>query len=179
MKKLLLAVATLVLYSATAVAQEKGETQFSLGGSLFESEKLKASGADAVTTISPSVGVRYLITDKVGIDGDLTFISITDQDAAIFIGAGGRYYYYSQEKMRLNGGINARIGLGDGAKRLDDKGDEQSPIDLTITLAELEYWPMEGGAITAAGFFGLNGLNLGDFGSTAFGVNLGIKIRIK
>lgn len=189
MKKLtmILSLVALFAFTANAFAQTKGETQFGLNGYLFASEKGNGSGAKAMTAITPAATVRYMFMDKIGIDGGLEIVKYGGDPAkaagidklALNLLVGGRYYYYAKDKMRVNGGLDLGIGLGDGAKRFDDKGKEQSPMDLTITLAELEYWPMEGGAVTGDLFYAMNGLNLGDAGTTAFGIGLGIKIRIK
>ncbi len=187
MKKLLMAVAVVMMSAPFAFAQEKGQVQFGLGGSLFTSSKLKASGSKSLSEISPAVNIRYFMADNIGIDGGLQIVKFGGDPAkaagidklALNLMVGGRYYYYHQDKMSLNGGVDLGIGLGDGAKQFDDKGKEKSPIDLKITAAEFEYWPMEGGAISADLFYALNGLNLGDNGISQFGIGLGIKIRIK
>lgn len=186
MKKLTMILSLVVLFAftASAYAQTKGETQFGLGGSLFTSEKAKASGSKSATEITPAATVRYMFMDKIGIDGALGIkkgnkYSTIGKDLGLNLGLGGRYYYYAKDKMRVNGGLDLGFGLGKGAKRADDKGKMVAPMDLKITAAELEYWPMEGGAVTGDLFYAMNGLNLGDAGTTGFGIGLGIKIRIK
>lgn len=187
MKKLTMFVVALFAITASTFAQEKGQMQFGLGGYLFSSEKAKASGSKAMSEISPGAEVRYFVADKIGIDGGLQIVKYGGDPAkaagidklAMYLMVGGRYYYWQQDKMRLNGGLDFMIGLGDGAKAFDDKGKEQSPMDLKITAAEFEYWPMDGGALFADLFYAMNGLNLGDFGTSQFGVGLGIKIRLQ
>lgn len=190
MKKLTMILSLVVLFAftASAYAQTKGETQFGLGGNLFVSEKGKASGAKSGSEISPVVSVRYLVADKIGVDAGLGITKLGGEPwkslgmdkMGIDLMLGGRYYYYSKDKMRVNGGLDLMIAMGKLNEAFDDKGKKVStPMSLKITAAELEYWPMEGGAITGDLFYSMNGLNLGDNGSNAFGIGLGVKIRIK
>lgn len=189
MKKLamLLSLIAMVALTTNVFAQEKGQIQFGLGGYLFASEKAKASGAKAISAITPAATVRYFVADKIGIDGGLS-ITKYGGDPAKALGIdklgltlllGGRYYYWGQDKMKLNGGLDFEMFMGDFYKTMDDKGKEKSPMSLYITPAEFEYWPMEGGAVTTSLFYHMNGLNLGDNGTNAFGLELGIKIRLK
>lgn len=185
MKKITMLSLAMLLVAATAFAQEKGETQFGLSGNLFTSYKGKASGSKSVSEITPSANFRYLMTNKIGLDGGLgikkgnKYNTKIGKDLGINLMVGGRYYYYSKDKMRIDGGLNLTMGLGKGAKELNDKGKLTAPMSLKITAAELEYWPMEGGAITGDLFYDMHGLNLGDGGSNGFGVGLGVKIRLK
>jgi len=184
MKKMTMIAALMLLMVASAFAQTKGETQFGLGGYLFRSDKGKASGSKSATIITPSANIRYIIADKIGIDGMLEIrkgnkYSSIGKDLGMQLGVGGRYYYYAKDKMRIDGGLDLTMGLGKGAKELNDKGKETAPLSLTITGAELEWWPMEGGALTGNLFYEMHGLNLGDGGSNGFGIGMGIKIRIK
>ena len=187
MKKLTIFVVALFAFTASTFAQEKGQMHLGIGGNLFASSKGKASGSKSASEISPAVDVRYFFMDNIGLNGGLA-IEKQGGDAAkaagtdklgIHIMVGGRYYWMAKDKMRFNSGLDIMMGLGDGAKALDDKGKEQSPMDLGITLAELEYWPMDGGALYGDLFYNMEGLNLGDAGANAFGIGLGIKVRFK
>lgn len=180
MKKAVMLAAMLVM-ACGVFAQSKGETQVGIGGNLYASDKGKASGSKASTVINPSANVRYLMADKIGINVGLG-IEKRNQGGklGIDLGLGGRYYYYAKDKMRVNGGLDLAIGLGKGRETFDDKGKKVSmPMSLNITLAELEYWQMEGGALTGNVYYAMNGLNRGDAGSNGFGLGLGIKIRWK
>ncbi|MBL7993848.1 outer membrane beta-barrel protein [bacterium] len=190
MKKLTMILSLVVLFAftASAYAQTKGETQFGLNGPLFENSKPKFSGAKSGTVMSPQANVRYLVTDKIGVNVGLAILKYSGEPFKTFgidkmginLGLGGRYYYYAKDKMRINGGLDLDLGFGKLNESFDDKGKKVStPMSLKITAAELEYWPMEGGAITGDLFYAMDGLNLGDNGSTGFGIGLGVKIRIK
>lgn len=185
MKKLTMILSLVVLFAftASAYAQTKGETQFGLGGSLYESVKGKASGSKSQSLIAPNASVRYLVMDKIGVNGSLGITKFGGSGApsgtALDLGLGGRYYYYAKDKMRVNGGLDLMFFLGKLNETLDDKNKKANPYSLSITAAEVEYWPMEGGAVYGDLHYNLNGLNLGDNGSTGFGIGLGVKIRIK
>lgn len=190
MKKLTMILSLVMLFAFTAntFAQTKGEVQFGLGGNLFVSEKQKFSGAKSGSEISPMVNVRYMFMDKIGFDGGLGIVKLGGEpwkslgvdEMGWDLMLGGRYYYYAKDKMRVNGGLDLMVHGGKLNEGVDDKNKKVStPMDLKLTLAELEYWPMEGGAVTGDLFYAMNGLNLGDNGSTAFGIGLGVKIRIK
>ncbi len=187
MKKLTMFVVALFAITASTFAQEKGQMHLGIGGNLFASSKGKASGSKSESEISPGAEVRYFVADNIGINGGLQIVKFGGDAAkdggydklAMYVTVGGRYYWMAKDKMRFNSGLDIMMGLGDGAKALDDKGKEQSPMDLGITLVELEYWPMDGGALYGDLFYNMEGLNLGDAGSNAFGIGLGIKVRFK
>lgn len=169
----------MVALTGSAFAQEKGEIDFAMGGVLFDSYKGKWDNAEGVTTIAPAVWGRYFVIDKLGVNLGLGFKKVTDLDAAIDLTLGGRYFYWGQDKMRVGGGLDLYMGLGEGNKRMNDKGKLTAPMSLGIYPAEFQYWPMEGGALYGSPYFVMDGLNLGDAGATQFGVELGILIRIK
>jgi hypothetical protein len=187
MKKLamVLSLVAMVALTTSAFAQEKGQIQFGLGGTLLTSEKSRMSGAKSAMVIYPMVEGRYFVADKIGIDGGLGIqkgnkYSIFGKDIGIDFMVGGRYYYWGQDKMHLNAGLDLGLGFGKARETSDDKGKKVSmPMDIRLALTEFEYWPMEGGAISATAFFDYNGLNKGKAGTTGFGIDLGIKIRIK
>ncbi len=182
MKKLTMILSLVMLFAlaANTFAQTKGETQLAIGGSLYENTKGRASGSTSSYMIFPAAVGRYMFTDKIGIDGGLGFFKGKNVDLGIDLLIGGRYYYYAKDKMKVNGGLDIGIGLGKGNETFDDKLKKVSmPIDLTLTLAELEYWPMEGGALYGDLFYMMEGLNRGDAGSNSFGIGLGVKVRIK
>lgn len=187
MKKLamVLSLVAMVALTSNVFAQEKGQIQFALGGTLMTSEKARVSGANSAMVIYPVATGRYFVADKIGIDGGLAIqkgnkYSVFGKELGIDLMLGGRYYYWGQDKMKLNAGLDLMFGMGKARETLDDKGKKVSmPMDIRVALTEFEYWPMEGGAISAEAFFDYNGLNLGKAGTNAFGIDLGIKIRIK
>ena len=145
MKKLamLLSLIAMVALTTNVFAQEKGQIQFGLGGYLFASEKAKASGAKAISAITPNATVRYFVADKIGIDGGLSIVkyggdpakALGIDDLGFTLLLGGRYYYWGQEKMKLNGGLDFEMFMGDYYKTCDDKGKEKSPMSLYFTPA--------------------------------------------
>ncbi len=181
MKKLamLLSLIAMVAMTTSIFAQEKGTIDFAIGGPLFESAKGKWSGAEGVTTIAPAVWGRYFVIDNLGINAGLGFTKITDIDAKIDLLLGGRYFYWAKDKMKVGGGLDLAMFMGSGNKVPNDKGKLTNPMSVGIYPAEFQYWPMEGGALYGSPFFEMRGMNLGKAGTNAFGIDLGIMIRIK
>lgn len=178
MKKITMLSLVMLLVATTAFAQEKGELNFSMGGGLVSS-KNRFSGSKSSTNFVQALSFGYLMNEKVQLDAGVSYIDFDGFDDSYFdLMLGGRYYYFSKEKMRLNGGLDLDIGFGYNA--FDDKGKKvSSPIDIIITPIEFQYWPMEGGALFVNGNFTYGGLNLGDTGANSFGINTGVMIRLK
>ena len=176
MKKLTMILSLVVLFAftASAYAQTKGETDVTIGGDLFKNTN-KSIG----TSFSPNVMVGYYFMDKIRLDAGLGYNKAKGGDAGIPIMIGARYSYYAKDKMRINGGLDLNYGLGKGNVVLDDKAKAVNPMSLKITLADAEYWPMEGGALTAGLFYSMNNLNVSGGDSGSFGVGLGVLVRFK
>lgn len=177
---MLLGLVAILAMTAETFAQSAGEVQGVLGSALYVNVKGRASGSSSSYVISPYAAGKYMYTDKIGIDGGLQIIKGKNVDLALYPQFGASYYYYGQDKMRVNGGVLLTVGLGSGAETTDDKGKKVSvPIDISIIPAQIEWWPMEGGAFFANVFYTMEGLNRGDAGSNSFGIGLGTKIRLK
>jgi hypothetical protein len=168
------------------MAQEKGELDFGLGGDVFESAKARQPGALGSTVSSPSVLLGYYVTDKLRLDGDV--VAIVGEAAGAPEGAGdlalellfgARYTYWAKGNVRLNSGLAIETIQGEGGKKPDAKGVLKSPFEFIVVPAELQWWPMKGGAITLSSFYEIGGLNLGRVGENSYGVKLGLLIRLK
>ena len=179
--------ATIVLATCRlAAAQQKGEIDFALGGDVFESAKARLPGATGSTVSSPSMTVGYFVTDKVRLDGTVAATvgeaagaAEGEGDLALEVIVGARYSYWKKGNLRLNSGIGIETIQGPGGKKPNVSGTLKSPFEFIVVPAELQWWPMKGGAVTLSSFYEVGGLNLGKAGENSYGVKLGLLIRLK
>lgn len=146
---------------ASSVFAQTGNITLGIGGNLFDRYSPKKGKASS--TIAPNANGTYMFTDKIGIDGIVGYNKPSSGSSSVTIGAGARYYFWAQDKMHANAGLDAEVVSGGGGTNLKAFG-------------EAEYWPMEGGALFADVYYKMD--DLGDAGSR-LGIGLGVKVRIK
>ena len=180
------AVTIVLTTSRLAVAQEKNEIDFALGGDVFESAKARQAGATRSTVSSPSMTVGYFVTDRVRLDatvaatvGEATGGAEGEGDLALEVIVGARYSYWKKGNLRLNSGVGIETIQGPGGKKPNVGGTLKSPFEFIVVPAELQWWPMKGGAVTLSSFYEVGGLNLARAGENSYGVKLGLLIRLK
>ncbi|MBK8983960.1 MAG: hypothetical protein IPM38_16985 [Ignavibacteria bacterium] len=202
MKTLINFIIPLILFAVTGLTypQSKGQVHLGIGsallnvstvsgntgitGSLFNSYNTGTENSKVTTSSSFSFLVGYFPVDRLRADGGFSINAYKQSDAAIYFNLGARYYYYSDKKIMLNGGVIGNFGISNGTKRrtsnLSSTGsDNKNPINLNIVPIEFQYWPFEGGGLTTDFTYTWIFLNGGDKNKEkSFGLNVGLLIRL-
>lgn len=167
-------------------AQKKGEIQLGLGsgllnfstfnngisGTLLNSTSTSGSGSNSATSFSFLLG--FFPDDKIRADFGFGVNTYSEADAAIYANIGGRFFYRTDKKVKINGGISANLGLTEGTQRNGKK-----PINFSITPIEVQYWPFEGGALTSNLTYTRVNLNIKKREQNSYAINVGLLIRLK
>jgi hypothetical protein len=182
----LLALMALSTVAPKAAAQRKGELDLGLAGDIFESTKIRKAGSATSTVSSPAILLGYYVGDKIRLDGEFSILFGEAPDAAegaanlaIPMAVGVRYAFWRHGHLRLNGGVALETILGSAGKLANTRGQLKTPFEFALVPAELQWWPMEGGAVTVTSFYEVGGLNLGNVGQNSYGIKLGLLIRLK
>lgn len=185
--------------------QLKNQVHFGLGSALFNYSTFNtgisgslynnySSGSESDNTrgsSSFSFLVGYFPINKLRADGGFSINALKNSEPAIYFNLGARYFYYSDKKILLNGGISANFGISTGTERTaSNEGsynsygyeydyESKKPINLSITPIEFQFWPLEGGALTADFTYTWLFLNGGDQDNEkSYGLNVGLLIRL-
>jgi len=178
-------------------SQKKGQVNLGLGSGLFNFSTLNTgisgtlfnvsgggSGSSSSTSSSFSFLVGYFPIDKLRIDGGLSIVAFEGSDALMYFNLGGRYFYYSGKKVKLNGGVSANFGITSATERTVSSNsffsapERRKPINLSITPFEFQFWPLEGGALTTDFTYTRVFLNGDNQSESSYGINVGLLIRL-
>lgn len=199
MKNLFVVLAIVICTSVNSFSQKKGEINLGLGssiinysflstgvnGSLFNNISRSSGSSSSSSSFSFLLG--FFPANNFRLDGGMGINMLDGSDAAIYFDIGGRYFYYTNKKISLNGGIYANFGLTTGTERYVQNTEDgfytyenKKPINLGIIPIEFQYWPLEGGALTTNVNYTRAFLNGGSgTGENVFGVDIGLLIRLK
>lgn len=163
-----------------------------ISGSLYNNFSEGSETDNTRGSSSFSFLVGYFPINNLRADGGFSINAFEYTEPAIYFNLGARYFYYSNKKIMLNGGLSANFGISTGAERSAYLGEtynsygyyesvyeSRKPINLSITPFEFQFWPLEGGALTADFTYSWLFLNGGDNNKEkSFGINVGLLIRL-
>ena len=194
----------ILFISGISYPQTKGQVHFGLGsavinfstaagntgntGSLFNNYESGSESDESTGSSSFSFLVGYFPINKLRLDGGFSINALKGADPAVYFNFGGRYFYYSKKKIMFNGGLSANFGLSNGTERVaysensnynEYESNLKQPVNINIIPFEFQYWPFEGGALTADFTYTWVFVNGGDQNKEkSYGINVGLLIRL-